>query len=72
MTDTAKTDTRDWDDLRPDARLVYYEGDDLEGFAAEMLTEFGIDVKKTMSHSFFIPAGLHRAIYYSGRWPLGS
>ena len=29
----------------PDGRVVYYEGDDPEGFAAAMLSEYGIDVR---------------------------
>jgi len=34
-----------WDELCPDVAVRYYEGDDPEGFAAEMLELFGIDVR---------------------------
>jgi hypothetical protein len=36
-----------WDDLNEDGRFNFYEGDEPEAFAAEMLAEFGIDVHKT-------------------------
>ena len=37
--------TSSWvDDLYPDGRLLWYEGDDPDGFAAEMMTRFGLDV----------------------------
>ncbi len=33
-----------WDDLSPDGAIRYYEGDDPDGFAAEIKAEFGFDV----------------------------
>jgi hypothetical protein len=38
------TSTTSWDDLCPNGAVRYYEGDDPDGFAAEMVAEFGFDV----------------------------
>ena len=46
----------DWDDLRPNGRVVYYEGDDPDGFAAEML-ELGIDVHSPCPWEPWDPTG---------------
>jgi hypothetical protein len=35
--------TSSWDDRCPDGAIRYYEGDDPDGFAAEMRAEFGFD-----------------------------
>ena len=35
--------TTDWDDLCPNGAIRYYEGDDPDGFVAEMKSEFGFD-----------------------------
>jgi hypothetical protein len=42
MTTTEKTVS--WDELYPFGRIVFYEGDDYGGFAAEIKTLYGIDV----------------------------
>jgi hypothetical protein len=75
-------DKRQWDELCPDGAIRYYEGDDPDGFAAEMLALYNIDVRELAptelfagwdeERSFFIPAGLVGEIYGSDRWPLGS
>jgi hypothetical protein len=33
-----------WDELCPNGAIRYYEGDDPDGFAAEVKAEFGLDV----------------------------
>ena len=33
-----------WVDLYPEGRLFWYEGDDPDGFAAEVMVRFGLDV----------------------------
>jgi hypothetical protein len=35
-----------WDFLCPDGAVRYYEGDDPDGFAAEMLERYGFDVRQ--------------------------
>lgn len=73
-----------WDQLFPEGRVVFYEGDDPTTFAREMRELYGIDVAAPApagfpyqptwleAESFFIPAGLVEAVYGSGRWELGS
>jgi hypothetical protein len=71
----------DWDDLRPNGAVRFYEGDDPDRFAAEMKAEFGFDVTEPHEfgdgyrptdwagyREFFIPAGLVQRIYGSERW----
>src|SRR5262249_48235807 len=75
------TSTITWDDLHPNGRIVFYEGDDPDGFAAEMRT-LGIDVRAPIpdgwsttwdtARVFFIPPGHVEEIYGSERWKLGS
>ena len=46
MTRTETTENRPlkpWQELHPNGRHIYYEGDDPEGFAQEILAEFGFD-----------------------------
>ncbi|HSS12238.1 MAG TPA: hypothetical protein VLL25_20285 [Acidimicrobiales bacterium] len=82
------TNEKTWDELCPDGAIRFYEGDDPDGFAAEMLALFGIDVRAPIpedewerggycwnefrSYRFVIPPGLVGAVYGSDRWPLGS
>jgi hypothetical protein len=72
-----------WDELFPEGRKVYCEGDAPDEFADEMLSHYGIDVTMAMClagevtnwpehRSFFIPSGLVEEIYGSERWHLGS
>ena len=73
-----------WDELCPDGALRFYEGDDPEGFRAEMLNEFGFDPAAdhpefpsggwSAEHgwAFVVPAGLVGEVDGSERWPLGS
>jgi hypothetical protein len=42
--DQQDTRSHTWDDLYPDGAIRYYEGDDPDGFAAEIKAEFGFDV----------------------------
>ena len=73
-----------WDELCPDGAVRFYEGDDPDGFAAEILELFGIDVRAPepgddgrpmrweSDREFFVPAGLVESVYGSDRWTLGS
>lgn len=75
-----------WDGLCPDGAFRYYQGDDPEGFVAEMKETFGFDPSSDRHwykwaddglggfpvRGFWIPAGLVEAVYGSERWPLGS
>lgn len=64
-----------FDELFPNGRWIYYEGDTPEQFAAEILAEFGFDPSDDACwapHQFHCPPGLVEAIYGSGRWSLGS
>jgi hypothetical protein len=83
MTDTSTTELT-WDDLCPQGRVVFYEGDDPDRFAAEMAA-LGIDVRADLpapwrpeyawypdGYAFHLPAGRVEEIYGSDRWELGS
>lgn len=35
-----------WSEMFPDGRWVFYEGDDPDGFADEMVAKFGFDPRK--------------------------
>ena len=74
------------DDIFPQGRVVFYEGDDPEGFAKEMAA-LGIDIEAQPPddiaawlnranwkeiRSFFIPPGRLEEIYNNDRWLLGS
>lgn len=73
-----------WDEMCPNGARRFYEGDDPEGFRAEMWEEFGFEVAaddpqyppggwtEDRGRVFTIPAGLVEKIYGSDRWPLGS
>ena len=73
-----------WDELYPDGARRFYEGDNPEGFRAEMMQEFGFDPAvddpeekpggwtEDRGWAFTIPAGLVGKVYGSERWPLGS
>jgi hypothetical protein len=75
-----------WDELCPDGAWRFYEGDNPEGFAAEIKETFGFDPSEDPDwdkhvddgrggfpmRGFFVPAGLVGAVYGSGRWELGS
>ena len=68
--------THDWDELFPEGRTVWYEGDDPEGFRAEM-TAVGLVLEDDRYNEeadwcFDIPAGRVGEIYGSARWDIGS
>jgi hypothetical protein len=81
---SSRTDT--WDELCPDGAFRFYEGENPDGFAAEMRQRFGFDPSVDPHWSkwvddgfggfpmrgFLIPAGLVEAVYGNERWPLGS
>jgi hypothetical protein len=45
MTTESTARTANWDEICPDGALRYYEGDDPDGFAAEMLELYNLDVR---------------------------
>ena len=77
-----------WSEMMPDGRLVFYEGNDPKGFAAEMKSKFGLDVRaknqptnglwgkpsftKKGGYSFHCPGHLMDEIYGNAKYPLGS
>jgi hypothetical protein len=66
-----------WREMFPDGRDIFYEGDDPEGFAATIRSEFGFDpAGPTWDNEhgwrFRCPPGHLDAIYGSGRFPMGS
>jgi len=67
------------DELFPDGRHVWYEGDDPEGFVAQVRERFGIELtlkEDPSGFAFFCPPGYVEAIVYSGtdqnEWPCGT
>jgi hypothetical protein len=65
-----------WADLFPEGRGIYYEGDDPEGFVAEIKTKYNFDPSAddgwSTSYRFFCPAHLLDSIYGDGNYPMGS
>jgi hypothetical protein len=69
------TTSKAWTSYSPMDEWLFYEGTDPVGFAAEMLAEFGIDVRRPKDPDrwqrgmcFFIPPGQIEAVYGPGRW----
>jgi hypothetical protein len=52
-----------WRELFPNGRHIYYEGDDPDGFAAEIRTEFGFD-PTTIPNSVLYSANPLWGLYY--------
>jgi hypothetical protein len=82
MTRVAERESR-WADLFPEGRVIYYEGDDPEGFVAEIKKRFNFDPSADDGWSyvanglppfrrFFCPAHLLDRIYGDGNYPMGS
>jgi hypothetical protein len=81
-----KSRSSTWDELVPHGAFRFYEGNDPEGFVAEMKETFGFDPSEDRHwdklvddglggfpmRGFCIPAGLVEAVYGNERWPLGS
>jgi hypothetical protein len=71
-----KGTTTTWRELFPEGRHIFYEGDDPEGFCAEVRAEFGFDPSvpacRPDGGGFWCPPEHLDAIYGSGRWPMGS
>jgi hypothetical protein len=77
-----------WADLFSGGRVIFYEGDDPDGFVATVRREFGFDPSADsrwgeqlsldepphthITYAFLCPPGLMDAIYGSDRWPMGS
>jgi hypothetical protein len=67
-----------WSELFPDGRVIFYEGDDPEGFKQDMWNKYQLDVmllgKFTRSggYAFHCPANVLDEIYRDGSYPLGS
>lgn len=71
---------KDWTVLFPEGRLLFYEGDDPDGFVKEMKEKFNFDPsaddnwipeEEWMDHCFWCPPELLNKIY-NGQYPLGS
>ena len=67
------------DEIFPDGRHVWYEGDDPKGFVKFVREHFGIEVtlkEDPSGHAFFCPPGYVDAIVYGpqslNEWPMGS
>jgi hypothetical protein len=64
-----------WHELFPEGRDIFYEGDDPDGFAAQIRAEFGFDPAADSCwdemQRFHCPAK-HLDAIYSGRFPMGS
>jgi hypothetical protein len=62
--------------MYPHGRHIFYEGDDPERFAAEIVAEFGFDPSRDPDWGngcmFHCPAEHLDTIYSSHRWPTGS
>jgi hypothetical protein len=66
----------------PNGREIFYEGDDPDGFVAQIKREFSFDPSQDEGwnrefdgkpmHMFWCPANLLDDIYDSGRFPMGS
>jgi hypothetical protein len=80
---TADTKLRSWSELFPDGRIIYYEGECPDEFAAEIKHEFKLDVTKdelwddllrdgSKRRAFHCPSELLDEIYGSGKYCLGS
>lgn len=79
---SSEMDLPSWSELFPHGRHIFYEGDEPEEFARQVLFEFGFDVTKDAqwgdndggftSYSFDCPPGLLNLIYGSDRFPMGS
>jgi hypothetical protein len=63
--------TKGWNELFPEGRYIFYEGDDLTRFAKEIKKKFGFDVFQNGSFGFHCPPELLDAIYGSGEYPIG-
>jgi hypothetical protein len=55
-----------WDERQPEGAIRYYEGDDPDGFAAEIKAEFGFDVTEGGEERGVDDAG--RKWGYRWRW----
>jgi hypothetical protein len=49
MTNKHVNPIRGWGELFPEGRWVFYEGEDPDGFAAEMVAKFGFDPRKCVT-----------------------
>jgi hypothetical protein len=78
---------RNWSELFPNGRTLFYEGKDPKGFRDEMLQKYKFDTKapcpsifgdvakrwnKRDGYRFHCPAHCIDEVYGSGKYPLGS
>jgi hypothetical protein len=73
-----------WAELFPNGRVIFYEGDDPEGFVAEIKKRFAFDPSADAGWNFtangedephrrfLCPAHLLEAIYGDEKYPMGS
>jgi hypothetical protein len=63
------------DELFPEGRNVWYEGDDPEGFLAAVRERWGLELtlkQDPSGYAFFCPPGYVDAIVYESEWPMGT
>lgn len=66
-----------WQEMFPNGRTVFYEGDDSRGFMREMRTKYGFTINKNLkswrrSKMFHLPGHLMDKVYGNSKYPLGS
>lgn len=68
-----------WSEMFPNGRTIFYEGDDPEGFVAEIKEKFCFDPSLSRGwnatlgyYSFHCPAEHLDEVYGSGKYPMGS
>jgi hypothetical protein len=63
------------DELFPEGRQVWYEGDDPRGFLVAIKERFDLELELKEDQSgfaFFCPPGYVDAIVYTNEWPIGT
>lgn len=63
------------DEMFPEGRSVWYEGEDPEGFVAAVQERYGFTLvlkEDPSGHAFFCPPGYVDAIVYESDWPMGT
>lgn len=70
---------KNWRELFPKGRDIYYEGETPKKFAQEIKAKFGFDPSsnnpcwnKQHGYNFYCPAKYLDAIYGNSKYPLGS
>lgn len=65
----------------PNGRVIFYDGDDPEGFRKEMIEKFNFDPEKSLNpsmwnarcgYAFYCPGEHYRAVYLDDKYSVGS